>query len=108
MDNLSKYFIKIQNDSSFDDSDSFDIFEKDEISKINNYLGLKFSNRYYLSVPGKACVISFSISDDCYSTSIFKLRDEWYYITHYCKDETKHTYKCDQMEGLIKCMDSIL
>ena len=108
MYNISKYFNEVRDDFTFDALDNFDLFVKDEVSKIGNYLNLKFSNKYYLSVPGSGCVMSFLVNDDCYSTSIFKLRDEWYYITHYCKDETKHTYKCDQMEGLIKCMDSIL
>ena len=33
---------------------------------------------------------------------IYKLEDEWYYIYN---SSRMHAYKCDQFEGLIKCLD---
>ena len=39
------------------------------------------------------------------SMFIFKSVDEWYWISYYDYEEEKYFYyKCDQMEGLLKCM----
>ena len=42
--------------------------------------------------------------------NVYKLADEWYivYIYFSNNDGSSVIYKCDQMEGLIKCLEDII
>jgi hypothetical protein len=39
--------------------------------------------------------------------NIYRLEDEWYYVRHIKDGYKRKFYKCDQLDGLIKCLESI-
>lgn len=42
------------------------------------------------------------------SISIKKSEDEWFYVSKVENKITETRYKCDQLEGLLKCIDDII
>ena len=93
-------------------------FTQSEISTLHNLIPKStykinpYTDGVYSGIP-KA-----SIEYECKHNAIFiiKMSDEWYYVhhTHMFRDMNNNqdllikTYKCDQFDGLLKCIKDIL
>ena len=84
------------------------IFSNDEI----NYLREKVKGKFLLTrnyKTGKYTYISFIKDGDSDRIFIYKLPDEWYIAepTVRFDDMEYKYYKCDQLEGLVKCLNEL-
>ena len=88
--------------------------ESKEIEKIANYYTLEMViEKKYQNGVNYSCICIVdkipSAFGGCVFIYIYKTDDEWYYISSQQSIYTYHWFKCDQIEGVIKCLqDEIL
>jgi len=71
-------------------------FNEDELDKISKSIGhysLKKVNPYFVRI---------NLGDLMLIGNILKDNDEWFYL--YLFSNSEKTWKCDQLEGLLKCI----
>jgi hypothetical protein len=106
--NQDDYYTEIPLDEY--DTDDVEWFSKVEISKISKKLkGFVYSYLYLLDSPDSP-EITIKIKDEKHTFfTVFKKSDDWFFILErdHTSINTDHFkfYKCDQMEGMLKCID---
>ncbi len=74
---------------------------------------IEFTEDEYFEVQNvypkaKDLIEEIDINDDNLSIIIYKYYDEWYYVNTFCRSTQKLTfYKCDQIKGLLSCLNDI-
>lgn len=83
-------------------------FTQEEIDIIRKFIDSKSDILHlYKNPKGNDLQILDKGAEICF---IYKVKDEWYYL--FRNDQNKNMlldgYKCDQMEGLLKCIETII
>ena len=108
-----KVFERFDTDDYYTVQDvSYDIvlekFSPKELSIIKDKLSGLFINE--VSAYGILAKKFYTKEDGKYSLNIFKSEDDWFYVTRWIIEPnfSETRYKCDQLEGLLKCIDDII
>ena len=85
-------------------------FTESEIKEIEDVF-IEYSSQFYINpLPNFIQLIRYPGADPdaaLHFASIIKSEDEWYYV--HIDQHPREYYKCDQIEGVIKCLqDEIL
>ena len=83
------------------------VFTDDEINILNKELEVDISLRNNVKYDDKHTYINFTFNKNYTKERIYmyKIPDEWYIVEHDIANIAY--YKCDQIEGLLKCLNDI-
>lgn len=115
----NKYFDEIQKVNFIESTEGYNLpFTQQEIDSVKKGVGdTSYTSPMSISSPDEENVLTIFNSGRKYrklEACIVKKLDEWFYVEHLSyRSEPEifnaaHYYKCDQLEGLLKCLKDIL
>ncbi len=78
-------------------------FDEEEVDKIRGFVDSNSDTLHlYKNPKGNDLQILNFGKNKC---TIYKLSDEWYYLFKWIGNDEVEAYKCDQVEGVLKCIE---
>ena len=112
-EHYNEYYTEISSNIYYKKFDDRLILNENEINEINNFFDSWTKYNYI-----KYIEYTIWIQSDYKEICLYKISDEWYYIRFYFSEYEAYTdkikseiykyYKCDQLEGLIKCLEKLI